>query len=147
MDFDDDFCLFHYKTEFCPIIWEHNYQKCVFAHSWEDFRRNVIKFPYGNMVCEDIDPEIGICKELGNCYFAHNWFELNFHPLNYKKNNCEIENCHKVFCPFLHPEENQRFRMIDNLQNFYIYPINRIHPDKNRKNESFFEKPSENIIY
>lgn len=124
MDFNDDFFLFHYKTEFCPIEWEHNYQKCVYAHSWEDFRRNIIKYPYGNCLCQKLDSESGICKNFVQCHSSHSWYELQFHPLNYKKNDCDYEQCPRFFCPFLHPGESVRFRQIEQLQNFYIYPIN-----------------------
>ena len=76
MDFNDDFFLFHYKTEFCPIEWEHNYQKCVFAHSWDDFRRNIIKYPYGNGLCQKIESDTGICKNYVHCTSSHSWYEL-----------------------------------------------------------------------
>ncbi len=146
LDFDDDFSLFKYKTEFCPINWEHNYNKCVYAHSWEDFRRNIIKFPYSHIPCEQIDPEKGVCKNLGNCHFSHGWFEFEFHPLNFKKKKCDQEECERAFCPFLHPGDSDRFVEISKLKNFYIYPYNRIYPGKISNTESFFEKASENII-
>ena len=58
-----------------------------------------------------------------------------------------MENCIRTFCPYLHDGDNERFVVISKLQNFYIYPYNRINPDKKSSKKSFFEKPSENIFY
>ena len=36
---DPDFYCFYYKTEWCPWNMEHDKHKCVYAHSWADYRR------------------------------------------------------------------------------------------------------------
>lgn len=146
MDFDDDFFLFKFKTEFCPINWEHNYQKCVYAHSWEDFRRNIIKIPYSQNPCDENDNEDEMCANLGHCQYSHGWFESNYHPLNYKKSRCDHDTCDRTFCPFLHPGDSKRFMEISKFKDFYMYPYNRIVPGKISNTKSFFKKPSENIL-
>lgn len=150
MDFDEDFMIFKYKTEFCPFNMEHNAQKCVYAHSWEDFRRNIILFPYSNVACPHVDNhddsmEIR-CEAENDCQFAHGSYELEYHPLNYKRTKCTIEDCEGVFCPFAHKKEKKKFDRIAQLDNFYIYPYNRILPGKLVKSSSFFKNESENII-
>jgi len=152
MDFDDDFMIFKYKTEFCPFNMEHNFEKCVYAHSWEDYRRNIILFPYSNVACPNVEAnddnsfEIR-CENENECQFAHGVFELEYHPLNYKRTYCAKKDCEMLFCPFAHADEKAKFDKIAQLDNFYIYPYNRILPGKLVKATSFFKSESENIIY
>lgn len=151
-DFDDDFLIFKYKTEFCPFVKEHNLKKCVYAHSWEDYRRNIILFPYSNTPCPNIENEDeesfdGRCEEENDCQYAHGTYEVDFHPLNYKKKNCGMDKCEKVFCSYLHGEETRRFLKISKMDNFYIFPYNRVLPGKMVKTKSFFNAKSPNIVY
>ena len=54
MKHDHDFFMFLYKTEFCPINWEHNTEKCVYAHDIGEYRRNVSRIPYNIKDCPSI---------------------------------------------------------------------------------------------
>lgn len=151
-DFDDDFMIFKYKTEFCPFEKDHKVEKCVYAHSWEDYRRNIIVFPYSNCLCPNMEGDEddsfdGKCEDENECQYAHGQFEVDFHPLNYKKKNCSKLNCDQVFCPFLHGDETRRFLKVAKMDNFYIFPYNRVLPGKIVKTKSFFNAKSPNIVY
>lgn len=151
MDFDDDFMIFKYKTEFCPFNMEHNFEKCVYAHSWEDYRRNIILFPYSNVTCPNVESHENSfdvrCENENDCQYAHGIFEIEYHPLNYKRTKCPKGDCNLPFCSFAHREEKAKFDEIAQLDNFYIYPYNRILPGKLVKASSFFKAESQNIIY
>ena len=151
MDQNDDFYVFKYKTEFCPFQVEHNCDKCVYAHSWEDFRRDIMKTPYSKMPCQswETNNRGGLeqrCKEGINCKFSHGRYELEFHPMQYKKIYCKEPLCSKPVCGFLHLKESPRFRDIENKEHFFVHPYNRILPSTFINKASFFTKKSENII-
>lgn len=147
---DDDFYIFKYKTEFCPFQMEHNIRKCIYGHSWEDYRRRILRYPYSKNLCKyhamvplgKLDLR---CPDNVNCPFSHNHFEADFHPQNYKKFACPFQDCDGVGCPFLHREESQRFKVIDQKQEFYLYPYNRIVPSAFPDKKSFFNARSSNI--
>lgn len=151
MDFDDDFMIFKYKTEFCPFNLEHNLDKCVYAHSWEDYRRNIILFPYSNIACPNVeghDESFEVrCENENECQYAHGGYEIEFHPLNYKRTKCNKGECDGLFCSLAHGNEKSKFDKIANLDNFYIYPYNRILPGKLVQATSFFKEESHNIMY
>ena len=48
---DLDFFLFHYKTSFCPYTKSHDRSRCVYAHNWQDFRRNPQIHSYLPQLC------------------------------------------------------------------------------------------------
>lgn len=151
MDFDEDFLIFKYKTEFCPFNMEHSFEKCVYAHSWEDYRRNIILFPYSNVACphvEDADSSFDVrCEDENDCQFAHGSYELEYHPLNFKRTVCVKNDCDGLFCAYAHANEKTKFDHISQLDHFYIYPYNRILPGKLVNTASFFKSESENIVY
>lgn len=147
---DDDFYVFKYKTEFCPFQMEHNIRKCVYGHSWEDYRRNILVYPYSKSLCGNYQ-EVGFgrleyrCPNVKNCKMSHNVFESDFHPQSYKKYPCQYPKCDGVGCPFLHREENPRFKVIEQRRDFYVYPYNRILPSTFVEKSSFFTARSANI--
>lgn len=146
MERNDDFFLFKYKTELCPIHFDHNYDKCIYGHSWEDFRRDIMKTPYGTTLCRNWEDE-GKCPEGQKCDKAHGQNEIEFHPLNYKRLECQYgSNCKRVYCGYLHPGDSTRFLEIAKKDKFYIYPYNRILPGLFVQTQSIFNKKSENII-
>ena len=70
---DDNFNLFLYKTVFCPNVKEHDKSSCVYAHNYQDFRRDPKKYLYTKETCKDwVLTKIptyseGKCKNLMNC--------------------------------------------------------------------------------
>lgn len=148
---NDDFYLFKFKTEFCPFQMEHNMRKCVYSHSWEDYRRDIMKTPYSKVLCNRwMSVSVGKleyrCHEGLSCKLSHGCFESDFHPLNYKKYSCQFAECDMHICPFLHLDENPRFRILDQNKDFYVYPYNRILPSTYLEKASFFKVKSQNII-
>lgn len=147
---NDDFFLFKYKTEFCPFQMEHNLRKCIYGHSWEDYRRNILKYPYSKTLCKHhVEIPLGRlewCPDGLNCGMSHSRFESDFHPQNYKKFPCHIPECDGQMCPFLHRDESTRFRVIDHNKDFYMFPYNRILPSTFIDKESFFHAKSSNLF-
>ncbi len=48
---DIDFFIFHLKTHFCPVSATHDRAKCVYAHNWQDFRRDLSQYAYSATLC------------------------------------------------------------------------------------------------
>lgn len=117
LDYDEDFFMFLYKTEWCPMnLTHHNKSKCVYAHNLQDFRRKVHESNYSPELCENWDFKSFVksstqhCK-LGNaCPKSHGWKESEFHPLNYLTRSClSSENCPRgIECPFFHSPQDKR---------------------------------------
>ena len=114
--YDKDFFVFHYKTQFCPFNFiEHNRSGCVYAHNWQDLRRA----PHENRIypaqCETWKEKEFLqhysdgCPKGSKCMKCHGWKELDFHPLNYKRQPCQERNCNKnEACPNFHSEADKR---------------------------------------
>lgn len=73
----------------------HERDKCVYAHNFQDFRRNPHTYDYEPIKCEnwkfseDIKSiEGGGCKAEMNCKKCHGWMEQRYHPsvYNVKRN-------------------------------------------------------------
>lgn len=148
---NDDFYLFKFKTEFCPFQMEHSIRKCVYGHSWEDFRRDILKYPYSNSLCmRHMEGPHGRLDfrnpEVLNCHLSHNRLECDFHPKSYKKYPCQMPECDRNMCPFWHRDESQRFRNIDKNKDFFVFPYNRILPSTFVDKESFFKSKSPNLV-
>lgn len=91
------------------FLYENDMYACPFYHNHTDRRRyplhknNLAKsFYVHDKFCEDCfnDPN----KHKGRCYYCKNWFELFFHPKNYKFLPCKNRFCQKLggYCPFYH---------------------------------------------
>lgn len=50
---DADFYMFHFKTDFCPYSNEHDRARCVYAHNWQDYRRDPSKYTYSPVLCRN----------------------------------------------------------------------------------------------
>lgn len=52
-EIDDDFMMFKFKTETCPLTClNHDHQKCVYSHGPDDHRRMVIFMSHSPRLCE-----------------------------------------------------------------------------------------------
>jgi len=113
---DTDFYMFHYKTAWCPFNeTNHDREKCVYAHNWQDFRRKPNQYNYRKDQCGNwsnskiINVYFDGCINGLKCQYSHGWKEQEFHPLNYKVNACRHgEGCTKSHCPFFHSEKDRR---------------------------------------
>lgn len=116
-NFDSDFFLFKYKTQFCPFSHiPHNRSNCIYAHNWQDLRRNPYDHPIEPHQCTKWRQKQFLrfysegCPEGSKCYFCHGWKEYEYHPLTYKVVECTSgESCQKeIDCPYYHKEEEKR---------------------------------------
>lgn len=91
------------------FVLENDMYQCPYFHNHADRRRyplhkhNLAKsFYVHDKLCEDCfnDPN----KHKGRCYYCKNWFEVFFHPKNYKLVPCQNRLCNKTnsYCPFFH---------------------------------------------
>ena len=142
--FDEDFYMFHYKTEFCPFnLTEHNKALCVYAHNWQDYRRSPSSYSYQPLPCynwklKDYIYNYEAGCELGlNCPMCHGWKELQYHPNYYRTNKCLENQCRKGECPNYHSEKEKRIVDEDVANSCFRYVA------KNRMVEGAYKPESE----
>lgn len=114
MDRDHGFYMWKFKTEWCPFTHEHNKSICVYAHNWQDYRRNPLQ--YSSRPCPNwsykryVTNYEDACIDGFACKWSHGWKESQFHPSVYKTTPCsESEKCHKgLDCPCHHSAADAR---------------------------------------
>lgn len=94
MRVDLNFLFFRFKSELCPFSWSsHNAFTCVYAHNWQDFKRpyfaelqaeRCVHWKAKKHITEYLDA----CPNGFACTSCHGWKELDFHPANFKKVDC-----------------------------------------------------------
>lgn len=122
---DINFYVWKFKTEWCPFIHQHNKSICVYAHNWQDFKRNPMN--YSAQPCPNwkYDKYVTVyeegCINGFGCGFSHGWKEALFHPSVYKTTPCpEMTKCHKgPDCPYYHSMSD--IRCISNESNEYVF--------------------------
>jgi hypothetical protein len=135
-DYDEDFYLFHFKTEWCPFnLTQHDKALCVYAHNWQDYRRKPNNFQYEPSPCPNWKSTDFITNYDDGCHYnekcnkCHGWKEHEYHPLNYKTKPCPgSKNCQKgKDCPCYHNPKERRL-INTHVQNrvFKFVPRNRI---------------------
>lgn len=104
--------MFHYKTVMCPFnLTYHDKKLCVYAHNWQDYRRNPDIFDYDPVPCKNwklddfiVNYEDG-CKDGLRCRMSHGWKELEYNPKEYRVRKCpNMKKCVSKGdrCPFYH---------------------------------------------
>ena len=74
---DVDFYLYLYKTKFCPFTKPHDRGSCVYAHNWQDYRRDPSCYIYAPVECNSWqssrtgDPYDQMCPNGDNCGSCH----------------------------------------------------------------------------
>lgn len=110
----EEFMAHHFKTQWCPIGGPHDWEKCVYAHTYRDFRR-VPALGYSSQPCprwvastklNAADTDYLTRCPLGfSCPLAHGAKEQLYHPRFYKANPCSDRHCRRrVLCAFTHGE-------------------------------------------
>ncbi|CAE7193820.1 TEF3 [Symbiodinium sp. CCMP2592] len=95
----EEFMAHHFKTQWCPIGGPHDWEKCVYAHTYRDFRRVPA---LGNAADTDY---LTRCPLGFTCPLAHGAKEQLYHPRFYKANPCSDRHCRRrVLCAFTHGE-------------------------------------------
>lgn len=127
---DADFYCFYFKTVWCPWVYEHEKDRCVYAHNWYDFRRRTQYIQYTEDMChmwknkEKITDYKNGCTNGHNCLKSHGRKESLYHVNHYKVNMCYLKNkCIKLHCPYAH--NVQELRVFKKDSHFIYLPRNR----------------------
>jgi len=124
IDLTDEFLMYKFKTIWCPIGVKHDWQSCVYAHNYQDARRNP-KIGYGPKTCPMWRPrEIFSSYDSGcpngvRCPNAHGPKEQLYHPVHWKTRCCQNFNWgkerknHKLcprgrLCAFWHTNQDRK---------------------------------------
>lgn len=113
---DDEFCIFKFKTIFCPFKNEHDRSSCPYAHNIQDYRRSPELYSYEPEECEYWNKGDSIssyeqagCAKMLSCLKCHGWKEYEYHPLVYKTRPCNSgAKCRKKECVFYHSAQQKR---------------------------------------
>jgi len=125
--FTNEFFMMRFKTLWCPIGVQHDWQSCVYAHNYQDARRNP-DIGYGPSPCPNWkrkETTLDYAKRcpLGvRCPFSHGAKEQLYHPANFKTVTCQDwphSNCTRgKLCAFWHRRTQQRSRPTDDEFNY-----------------------------
>lgn len=114
----EEFIAFKFKTEWCPVGGLHDWENCVYAHTYRDWRRHP-SLGYSSHPCPDwarsvasSASELGYSKRcrLGlACPMAHGAKEQLYHPGFYKTHPCNDVLCRRgALCAFTHGADDVR---------------------------------------
>jgi hypothetical protein len=113
-----DFFMWTYKTLWCPIGSFHDWQECIYAHNYQDLRRDP-RIGYSTQVCPDWEranrsPNYADrCPRGFGCGFAHGAKEQLYHPAYFHSVMCN-DHFHGKGCPrgktcaFFHKKKEKR---------------------------------------
>eukprot|EP00931_Biecheleriopsis_adriatica_P032442 TRINITY_DN18932_c0_g1_i1.p1 TRINITY_DN18932_c0_g1~~TRINITY_DN18932_c0_g1_i1.p1 ORF type:complete len:612 (-),score=100.73 TRINITY_DN18932_c0_g1_i1:142-1977(-) len=113
----DEFFMYHFKTLWCPIGVQHDWQTCVYAHNYQDARRKV-SIGYGPQPCpywakKDASTEYNQrCPQGLYCPYAHGAKEQLYHPRYFRTVICRdlrTKACPRDgLCAFFHRRAERR---------------------------------------
>jgi len=113
-----DFFMWTYKTQWCPIGSFHDWQECIYAHNYQDYRRDP-RLGYSTLVCPDWEkgnrnPDYCTrCPRGFSCGYAHGAKEQLYHPGYFRSVLCN-DHFHGKRCPrgrqcaFFHKKKEKR---------------------------------------
>jgi hypothetical protein len=113
-----EFFMWTYKTLWCPIGSFHDWQECIYAHNYQDLRRDP-RIGYSTQVCPDWEranrsPTYGHrCPRGFGCGYAHGAKEQLYHPAYFHSVMCN-DHFHGKGCPrgktcaFFHKKKEKR---------------------------------------
>lgn len=114
----EQFILYEFKTQWCPIGGLHDWESCVYAHTYRDWRRTP-RIGYSSRPCPHWSrsvaagaPRVGYqqrCPFGFRCPMAHGAKEQLYHPQFYKTSPCSDPGCHRgALCAFTHEGRDVR---------------------------------------
>mmetsp|Transcript_30431 Transcript_30431/g.59693 ORF Transcript_30431/g.59693 Transcript_30431/m.59693 type:complete len:682 (-) Transcript_30431:77-2122(-) len=114
----EEFIAYRFKTQWCPIGGPHDWENCVYAHTYRDWRRVPI-LGYSSHPCPRwtnsvarSSPETTYsdrCPYGMACPLAHGAKEQLYHPQFYKTSPCSDSDCRRgPLCAFTHGEHDAR---------------------------------------
>lgn len=128
----NDFFMYRFKTLWCPVGVQHDWQTCVYAHNYQDARRHP-GIGYGPRPCpywkrKETALEYSQRCPLGvRCPFSHGAKEQLYHPAYFKTVTCQDwpnSNCPRgKLCAFWHKRSQQRARPSSEDEFDYKLPI------------------------
>jgi hypothetical protein len=130
LDLSAEFFTTKFKIHWCPIGVQHDWQTCVYAHNYQDARRDP-SIGYGPRPCpywekKDRAPSYQArCPNGFACPYAHGAKEQLYHPCYFKTVVCWDFNQGKKRCPrgqlcaFFHRKKLQR-KSPDDLTNYEV---------------------------
>jgi hypothetical protein len=121
-----------FKTLWCPIGRQHDWQLCMYAHTYQDARRPP-SIGYGNRLCpywNRVDSALDYSQRchLGTrCPYAHGAKEQLYHPNQFKVSICKDldrgKKCaRRQLCAFYHNDRESRAPACQNVD--YRKPLN-----------------------
>lgn len=128
----NDFFMYRFKTLWCPVGVQHDWQSCVYAHNYQDARRHP-GIGYGPRPCpywkrkETTLEYSQRCPSGVRCPFSHGAKEQLYHPAYFKTVTCQDwpnSNCPRgKLCAFWHKRSQQRARPSSEEEFNYKLPI------------------------
>jgi hypothetical protein len=118
LDGDAQFWSYRYKVHWCPIGLPHDWSVCVYAHNFQDARRDP-RIGYGAPACphwvrksaEGKDLEYTArCPNGFACAFSHGAKERLYHPSVFRTSKCEFSRskCPRgQLCAFYHDDKQR----------------------------------------
>lgn len=117
-DPSEEFIAWHFKTQWCPIGGPHDWEVCVYAHTYRDWRRTPA-IGYSSWPCTSWAQSVASgptelvyhlrCPNGMACPLAHGAKEQLYHPHFYKTSPCSEGNCKRgPLCAFTHGEADTR---------------------------------------
>lgn len=117
-DPSEEFIAHRFKTQWCPIGGPHDWENCVYAHTYRDWRRTPL-IGYSSRPCPQWtrsiangSPELNYddrCPRGMACPLAHGSKEQLYHPQFYKTSPCSETFCKRgALCAFTHGPHDTR---------------------------------------
>jgi len=126
----EEFFMYKFKTLWCPIGVQHDWQTCVYAHNYQDARRQV-SIGYGPRPCPywaKKDPGADYtqrCPLALRCPFSHGAKEQLYHPQYFRTVICRdlrVKACpRQKLCAFFHRRAERRKPPTDTVD--YSVPL------------------------
>lgn len=148
----EDFIAWRFKTQWCPIGGPHDWENCVYAHTYRDWRR-VPTLGYSSRPCPHWVQSVTSgpaeltyadrCPRGMSCPLAHGAKEQLYHPQFYKTSPCSEANCKRgVLCAFTHGAHDIRKpRADEQLPSSVRDPILQAVELLGRSQPTFFSPP------
>jgi len=133
----EEFIAYRFKTQWCPIGGPHDWESCVYAHTYRDWRRTPL-LGYSSHPCPRWSgsiakgsPELDYgmrCPHGVSCPLAHGAKEQLYHPHFYKTSPCSDPSCRRgPLCAFTHGEEDSHKAPTDTAAKVTRKPIPKAH--------------------
>lgn len=114
----EEFIAHKFKTQWCPIGGPHDWENCVYAHTYRDWRRSP-GIGYSSRPCGQWTHSVNMgptellyedrCPRGMGCPLAHGSKEQLYHPHFYKTNPCSEAHCKRgSLCAFNHGDHDRR---------------------------------------